>query len=254
MKSITTLVLGALALMLVAVGVAYSGHYNVSALPKHSSFMTWVLSTTSRNSIERQARGISVPYLSDKELIFAGANDYQSMCVSCHGGPGIRPEPMGQGLNPPPADLAESAKQMTAAELFWTTKNGVRMTGMPAWGASHEDADIWPVVAFLTVLPGMESDEYQTMLKQAGGMGHHSTGGTQSHQATEHHSQAETSSASATPHSHSDNHHNEMESGADEAPHTEAHQHDPGTSQASPDSTSEPAEEPEAESHHEHKH
>ncbi len=80
---------------------------------------------------------------------------------------------MGQGLNPPAPDLADSAAHMTPAELFWVTRHGIRMTGMPAWGATHDDEDLWPVVAFITTLPGLDADAYQSMLSRAEGIGHH---------------------------------------------------------------------------------
>ena len=160
---------------IVAVSFIYSGLYDVSANAPHGGVVSWLLSTTSHASVERHARGIDVPDLSDDALALAGVNDFDSMCAGCHGAPGREPEAMGIGLNPPAPDLAEEAAEMTAAELFWVTKNGIRMTGMPAWGKSHEDEDLWPVIALLTRLPEMDSDTYESMLAAAAGMGHHST-------------------------------------------------------------------------------
>jgi hypothetical protein len=81
---------------------------------------------------------------------------------------------MGQGLNPPAPDLAEEAAEMSAAELFWVTKHGIRMTGMPAWGASHDDDALWPVVAFTKErLPELDAAAYRRFLADAGGAGHH---------------------------------------------------------------------------------
>ncbi len=114
------------------VGFVYSGVYDVSASSPHSGIVNWLLSTTSRASIERHAKGVEVPGLGDEALALAGINDFDSMCKCCHGAPGQDPEAMGQGLNPPAPDLAVSAADMTPAELFWVTKNGIKMTGMPA--------------------------------------------------------------------------------------------------------------------------
>ncbi len=52
---------------------------------------------------------------------------------------------------------------MTAAELFWVTKNGIRFTAMPAWGPSHGDQGLWDVVAFLLTLPKLSAAEYDTV-------------------------------------------------------------------------------------------
>lgn len=95
------------------------------------------------------------------------------MCAGCHGAPGQKPEAVGLGLNPPPPDLAKVAAQSTPAELFWVTKYGIKMTGMPAWGATHEDQSIWPVVAFLTQLTTLDAEAYQAFLASAAGKGHH---------------------------------------------------------------------------------
>ena len=155
------------------VGFAYSGIYDVSAGSSHSSMVNWLLSTTSHASIARRAKDIEVPNLSDDAMARAGVNDFNGMCAGCHGAPGRDPEAMGQGLNPPPPDLAESAAEMSPAELFWVTKNGIKMTGMPEWGATHDDDAIWPVVALMTRLPELNASQYQELIDSAGGMGHH---------------------------------------------------------------------------------
>jgi mono/diheme cytochrome c family protein len=159
------------------VGILYSGLYNVSAMTPQGKLAHWVTSTTMRASVDRRARNIAVPDLVDEALQLAGINDFDSMCAACHGTPAEDPEAMGLGLNPPAPDLAESAAKRTAAELFWITRNGIRMTGMPAWGASHDDEDLWPVVAFMTRLPGLSAEDYQSMLAKAEGIGHHAVNG-----------------------------------------------------------------------------
>jgi mono/diheme cytochrome c family protein len=188
MKTLTTLTIAVAVALLGIVGYAYSGLHDVSASSSHSGFVDWLLSTTSHASIERRASEIEVPELADESLVLAGINDFNSMCAGCHGAPGKDPEAMGQGLNPPAPDLAEEAAELTPAELFWVTKNGIRMTGMPAWGATHDDDAIWPVVAFMTKLPALDDSGYQQMLADAEGHGHHgeeAAGEEHSHDETE---------------------------------------------------------------------
>ena len=188
MKTLTTLIIAVAVALLGIVGYAYSGLYDVGASSSHSGFVDWLLSTTSHASIERRASEIEVPELADESLVLAGINDFNSMCAGCHGAPGKDPEAMGQGLNPPAPDLAEEAAELTPAELFWVTKNGIRMTGMPAWGATHDDESIWPVVAFMTRLPELDASAYQELLASAAGQGHHAAdaaGEEHSHDQTE---------------------------------------------------------------------
>ena len=78
----------------------------------------------------------------------------------CHTPPGQAPTPMTQGLNPAAPGLAELVEDMSDAELFWATENGIRFTGMPAWEASLSDAHIWDVVAFMRTSPDMKPAEY----------------------------------------------------------------------------------------------
>ncbi len=175
MKTLTTLIIAVVIALLGIVSYAYSGLYDVSASSPHSGVLHWLLSTTSHASIERRASEIEVPELDNDDLVLAGINDFNSMCAGCHGAPGKDPEAMGQGLNPPAPDLAEKAAELTPAELFWVTKNGIRMTGMPAWGATHGDDSIWPVVAFMTRLPQLDEAAYQELLESAAGQGHHAS-------------------------------------------------------------------------------
>ena len=165
---------GAAAIGVIAiVSFAHSGIYDVSASSSHSNIVSWLLTTTSHASVERRAKDIDVPNLDDDALARAGVNDFDGMCAGCHSAPGKDREAMGRGLNPPPPDLAESAAKMSPAELFWVTKNGIKMTGMPAWGATHDDDAIWPVVAFMIRLPELNASQYQELMDSAGGMGHH---------------------------------------------------------------------------------
>ena len=82
------------------------------------------------------------------------------MCVTCHGAPGVDASEAGEGLNPPAPDLTTGKVQKrTDGELFWLVQSGIRMTGMPAFGPTHKDEEIWKIVAFLRRLPALSPDE-----------------------------------------------------------------------------------------------
>lgn len=151
----------------------YSGFYDVSASKPHKALSDWVMHTTMQQSVKRRAKYIDAPQLNKEELVMAGINDFEAMCIDCHGAPGQDPGPMGKGLNPQAPDLRQSAQQLSVAELFWVTKHGIRMTGMPAWGATHSDEDLWPVVALMATLPDLSADAYNELRMRAEGLGHH---------------------------------------------------------------------------------
>ena len=73
----------------------------------------------------------------------------------------------GEGLYPQGPDLAAAKKHWAARDIFWITKNGLKMTGMPAWGASTTDDEIWSMVAFMEQMPGMTPEKYQQLLNEA---------------------------------------------------------------------------------------
>ena len=169
MRTIITLVkilvLGSVA----AVVFIYSGLYDVAAVTPHAAGTEWVLSTVMDRSVSRHAKGIQAPDLNGAPMIKNGLGDYRELCAVCHGAPGAVPSDISQGLNPPAPYLGASANELTPAELFWVTKNGIKMTGMPAFGATHSDGEIWTVVAFLERLRTLTPDEYRTMSAGASG-------------------------------------------------------------------------------------
>jgi len=163
MKCIT--IFGILVLSGMGIGLAliYSGIINVAATNPHSALTDWVLSTASDNSIHYQAKNIKAPALNDTVMINDGFAHYREMCMGCHLAPGIKSSEIRQGLMPQPPKLQEAATEWTAAELFWVIKNGIKMTGMPAWGPSHSDKKIWDIVAFVKQLPTMTTAQYKVM-------------------------------------------------------------------------------------------
>ncbi len=141
----------------------FSGFYNISAMVPHNKVTLWMINTLTDNSIEHHSKDIKVPDLNDSSMIKLGFVHYREMCSGCHGAPGISRDETGQGLYPKPPLLAESVKELTPSELFWITKNGIKMTGMPAFGKTHDDHKIWAIVSFLQKLPFMTNEQYRSM-------------------------------------------------------------------------------------------
>ena len=173
MRTLKTILITIVLALLAGIAYVYSGFHDVSATTRHNRFASWGLSMTVDKSVARRAKEVAVPDLDDETLRLTGINDYEAMCVDCHGAPGKDAAAVGEGLNPSPPDLAHSAQELSAAELFWVTKHGIRMTGMPAWGRTHDDKDLWPVVAFMQALPKLDEKAYRSMLAKAEGLGHH---------------------------------------------------------------------------------
>ena len=57
--------------------------------------------------------------------------------------------PLRDRFSPPVPQLVNRIPHDPEAWLFWVTKHGVRMTGMPAWDGILSDDKIWKIVAFI---------------------------------------------------------------------------------------------------------
>ncbi len=158
------LVILAVLVVLAGLAVLYSGIFNVAATVADSAPLRWVLVTAREASIQLHARDIEAPAApSGAEQLDNGFRFFREECAMCHTPPGQEPTMMSKGLNPEAPDLAELVEDMTDAELFWVTKNGIRFTGMPAWASSHDDQDLWDVVAFMRASVDMEAEDYYAM-------------------------------------------------------------------------------------------
>ena len=78
-----------------------------------------------------------------------GAKEYEQHCAFCHGGAKATVSPMQNKFNPPTPQLISSMPDADDAWLFWVTKHGVRMTGMPAWDGILSDDEMWKIIAFI---------------------------------------------------------------------------------------------------------
>lgn len=159
-------------IFLVLIGAAgfvafiYSGLYPMGADDEHTALVFWTLDTLRQRSVARAASAIDVPELDDPALLLSGGPDYNEMCSDCHLKPGETESDLSLGLYPaPPNFTAEQndADHNDPGQQFWTIKHGIKASGMPAWGATHDDDRIWAMVAFLQRLPDLSPLQYQIL-------------------------------------------------------------------------------------------
>jgi mono/diheme cytochrome c family protein len=146
-----------------AAGFVFWGVYNVSALQQHTEPVFTILNLALDRSIRQRAEEIEVPPLT-ADMAEQGRLIYQRKCVQCHGAPGVGRDDVGKGLSPVPPNLAHTAKTKSTAEVFWSIKHGIKMTGMPSWRFKYTDEQIWSVVAFVMRLPELTPAEYQALV------------------------------------------------------------------------------------------
>ena len=84
-------------------------------------------------------------------------------CANCHGSNGNGESNIGKNLYPKAPDLRLPATQhLSDGEIHYIIKNGVRLTGMPAWGNPHiaqDDTDAWKLVLFVRSIAGLTPQE-----------------------------------------------------------------------------------------------
>lgn len=160
---------------LAGLGFLYSGIYPMGADDEHTKPVYWALETLRERSIAARAKDIAVPPLDDPQMLLSGGADYNDMCSGCHVKPGVTSSDIAIGLYPKPPNLAMKASEhghsddghgdemASAARQFWIVKHGIKASGMPAWGATHDDARIWAMVAFLQKLPQLDETQYQIL-------------------------------------------------------------------------------------------
>jgi mono/diheme cytochrome c family protein len=142
----------------------FGGFFSVAATYEDPPPVAWALIKVRSMSIAHNAHGQAPMALDDPNTIHAGARAFATRgCVSCHGGPGATWAKFSEGLNPSPPDLKDVVGGLDPSELFWVVKNGIRMTGMPSFGAiGVPDPEIWSIVAFLKKLPTVSDADFKT--------------------------------------------------------------------------------------------
>tara|TARA_A100001391_G_scaffold180963_1_gene146676 strand:- start:257 stop:823 length:567 start_codon:yes stop_codon:yes gene_type:complete len=170
-RTILTVAITLVVLLVIPLIILSSGIINMAATNSPGKLETTVATFAVKRSLAMHAPEKTNPFVDDPQTLSTGLDHYRSMCVRCHGAPGVKPEEFARGLNPPAPELDHAAKEMSDGELFWITKHGIRMTGMPAFGATHDDDDIWKIVAFVKQLPNL-SDAQKKKLSNRGGEGH----------------------------------------------------------------------------------
>ena len=138
----------------------------VSARPEPSRLERALARTVRDIAIGRHARHEPNPVPKTDDAIAAGRAHFADHCASCHGNDGSGNTEMGRGLYPRAPDMRLAATQdLDDHELFYVIENGIRLTGMPAWGTgtkAGEEAS-WKLVHFIRHLPQLTKEEIEQM-------------------------------------------------------------------------------------------
>ena len=164
--------LGLTLVVLVVVGAAIAMamlvRHGVSARDQPTALETFVASQLRHLAVPRSARQVRNPVPATSDVLAEARAHFADHCASCHGNDGSGQTEIGQHLYPKAPDMREANTQsLSDGELFYIIHNGIRLTGMPAWGDStpEEDQDSWKLVHFIRHLPKVSPAELEEMKK-----------------------------------------------------------------------------------------
>jgi len=169
MHKLSLLSAGALLVIVVAlVGavVFVMGARGFSAREHPSRVERWVARRARAMAAPAGARDRANPVPDSPEVLAEARAHWADHCAACHANNGSGDIQMGKRMYPPAPDMRQAdTQEMTDGELFFIIQNGVRLTGMPAWGggSGHDEQDSWKLVRFIRHLPQITPDEEREM-------------------------------------------------------------------------------------------
>src|SRR5713226_4218444 len=139
----------------------------LSAREEPMGVEAWVAGWARAAALPTDARSRTNPVPKSPEVLADARAHWADHCALCHANDGSGQIEMGQRLYPPAPDMRkERTQQMTDGELFYSIENGIRLSGMPAWGGTEVgERDSWKLVHFIRHLPAMSANEITEMEK-----------------------------------------------------------------------------------------
>jgi mono/diheme cytochrome c family protein len=124
---------------------------SISAMPEPGEKESYLATRAKHILVRRSSRHTTPPVASNiQSSIAEGDKLFGVECATCHGMTGSTPTDAGRWMYPRAANLASSeVQQYSNAELFWIVKNGIRLSGMPAFGKVETDANVWNLVYYV---------------------------------------------------------------------------------------------------------
>lgn len=118
-------------------------------------------------AIPSRYRAMKNPVAITPEVLQEGMAHWADHCATCHGNNGNGDTMYGRTMYPRPPDMRQkNTQEMSDGELYYTIQNGVRLSGMSAFGTPGDsDLDSWKLVAFIRYLPSLSQTEELDMEK-----------------------------------------------------------------------------------------
>jgi mono/diheme cytochrome c family protein len=117
-------------------------------------------------SLDRHAPQAHNPIAATSDSLLAGMKIYQTNCAGCHGDIHQPHQAFGNAFYPRAPQFMADTADMPENQNFYIVQHGIRLTGMPAFGSSLNEQEVWQVITFLSYigkLPPQVSEEWKTI-------------------------------------------------------------------------------------------
>jgi mono/diheme cytochrome c family protein len=159
------------ALLVVLIGAAGVAYFFVlpdffSARAKPSALEAAVVRRIRRLAIPKGTRERENPMVLSAGVLAEGRAHFADHCAGCHGNDGRGKTDVGSNFYPPVPDMTSpDIQSLSDGELYYAIRNGVRFSGMPAWGSdsAEDDRSNWILVHFIRHLPNITKAELREM-------------------------------------------------------------------------------------------
>jgi len=140
-------------------------HRGFSTRSQPGGVEAMLATTLRRTAIPSEEKALKIPVQATPDVLRDGMAHWADHCASCHGNNGSGETMYGKTMYPRPPDMRLAPTQeLSDGELYYTIKNGVRLSGMPAFGEpGDDDIDSWKLVAFIRHLPKLTEQEQLQM-------------------------------------------------------------------------------------------
>lgn len=117
---------------------------------------TWIeaeLATLSRKlALPGSQNDLKNPYPATPARLDAAHQLFHTQCALCHNDNGDGHTAIGQSLYPKAPDLRGQTQAKSDGALFYSIRNGIRLSGMPAWSSQDSDEEIWGLVSLIRTM------------------------------------------------------------------------------------------------------
>ena len=165
-KSTSLILLGAVVVVSVWYGIVLVER-GFSARERPSAIEKLVATTARQLAVPSRYRQLRNPLSASPDNLHAGMEHFADHCATCHANDGSGDTSFGKGLYPKPPDMRiQETQNKSDGELYYTIENGIRLSGMPAFGelhASADDMETWNLVLFIRHLPDLSANELKQM-------------------------------------------------------------------------------------------